>query len=137
MCLYKDKKHHPFNKPLVADKDIVCYKALIQSLPDSPDIFLTPFQLEPIRIPVYINCQIPFIARDDNKFCSFWKHKLGFSRIVESGFIHTFKEKHSISLRRYGFIFKCIIPKGVKYFIGTDNDYASERIIFLEEIKFL
>jgi hypothetical protein len=134
MCLYKDKKHHPFNRPLVAGEDIVCYKVLTQALPGSPNVFCTPFQLEPIRIPVHLNYQIPFIAQDDNKFCSFWRHKLGFSRIVESGFIHTFRENYFIPLHRYESLFKCIIPKGTEYFIGIDNDYASERIIFLEKI---
>ena len=136
MCLTKDKKHHPFNRPLVADKDIVCYKVLTQDLPGGPpDEFLTPFQLEPIRMSVYLNCQIPFIAWDDSKFCSFWRHKLGFSRVVESGFIHTYRDRHSIPFVRYEFVFKCIIPKGTEYFIGTDHDYASKRIIFLEKLS--
>ena len=28
MCLIKNKKHHPFNRPLIAEDDIVCYKHL-------------------------------------------------------------------------------------------------------------
>ena len=134
MCLIKDKKHHPFNRPLIAGEDIVCYKVLTQHCCDSPDIFRTPFQLEPIRIPVYLNCQIPFIAWDDSKFCSFWRHKLGFSRIVESGFIHTYRNRYFIPFIRHEFVFKCIIPEGTEYFIGINNDYASERIIFLERL---
>ena len=31
-------------------------------------------------------------------------------------------------------VFECIIPKGTKYFVGIQGDYASERIIFLEKI---
>lgn len=135
MCLVKDNKYHPFNKPLVAEENILCYKVLTRVLPGgSPDEFLTPFQLEPIRMSVYLNCQIPFIAWDDSKFCSFWRHKLGFSRIVESGFIHTFRVEDAIRINKYESVFKCIIPKGTKYFVGINNDYASERIIFLEQL---
>ena len=28
MCLVKDKRYHVFNRPLVAEEDIVCYKQL-------------------------------------------------------------------------------------------------------------
>ena len=134
MCLIKDKKYHPFNKPLIAEEDIACYKALVHSSIDSPNILRTPFQLEPIRISVYLNCQIPFIAGDDSKFWSFWQHKLGFSERVGSGFIHTYRDMSFTSLLRQVRIFKCIIPKGTEYFIGTDDDYASKKIIFLEEL---
>lgn len=135
MCLIKDKKYHPFNKPLVADEDIVCYKVLAQFITDPPDVFRTPFQFDPIRVQLYINCQIPFVAWGDIELCSFLKHKLGLSRIVESGFIHTFRGKHSIKILKHEFVFKCIIPKGTEYFIGTNNDYASKKIIFLEKIN--
>lgn len=49
MCLIKDKNHHPFNRPLVADEDIVCYKVLFQYFIDSPDILRTPYQYQKIR----------------------------------------------------------------------------------------
>lgn len=135
MCLIKDKKHHLFNRPLVADEDIVCYKVLTKNAWDSPDILRTPYQYQKIRIQVYLDYQIPFTAWDEHEFCSFWRHKLGFSRVVESGFIHTYRDNHSIPLYKKEFVFKCIIPKGTKYFIGVDNDYASERIIFLEKLE--
>jgi hypothetical protein len=135
MCLVKDNKYHPCNRPLIAEENILCYKVLTQVLTGgSPDEFLTPYQLEPIRMSVYLNCRIPFIAWDDSKLCSFWRHKLGFSRIVESGFIHTFRVEHAIRVNKYESVFKCIIPKGTKYFVGINNDYASERIIFLEKL---
>lgn len=135
MCLIKDKKHHPFNRPLVADEDIVCYKVLFQYFVDFPDILRTPYQYQKIRIQVYLDYQIPFTAWDEHEFRSFWRHKLGFSRVVESGFIHTYRDNHSILSFRNEYVFKCIIPKGTKYFIGVDNDYASERIIFLEKLE--
>lgn len=143
MCLIKNKKYHPFNRPLIAKEDIVCYKVLTRFYDDSPDIFRTPFQYEKIRVQAYLKYQIPFIAEDKYKLCSFWRHKLGFSRIVESGFIHTFTDIHPISLpisvhralHRGEFVFKCIIPRGTKYFIGINNAYASKKIIFLEQLK--
>jgi hypothetical protein len=134
MCLIKDKKHHPFNRPLIAGEDIVCYKVLTQNAWDSPDILRTPYQYQKIRIQVYLDYQIPFTAWDEHEFRSFWRHKLGFSRVVESGFIHTYRDNHFIPLYKREWVFKCIIPKGTEYFIGIDNDYASERIIFLERL---
>lgn len=134
MCLYKDKKHHPFNKPLIAEEDIVCYKALVHSSIDPPGMLHTPFQLEPIRISVYLNYQIPFIAGDDSKFWSFWQHKLGLSKRVGSGFIHTYRSILLDCVIRRVHVFKCIIPKGTEYFIGIDDDYASKKIIFLEQL---
>mgnify|MGYP006874639238 CR=1 FL=1 len=134
MCLYKDKKYHPFNKHLIAEEDIVCYKALVHSSIDPPDILRTPFQSEPIRISVYLDYQIPFIAREDSKFLSFWQHKLGLSKRVGSGFIHTYRSIYFAPAIRQVHLFKCIIPKGTEYFIGTDDDYASKKIIFLEQL---
>ena len=68
-----------------------------------------------------------------NKFIFIWKHVLGFGNIVEDGFIHSYVYNPSPSFLYT--IFKCIIPKGTKYFIGDDHDYASEQIIFVEQLK--
>lgn len=136
MCLIKNKKHHPFNHPLIAKEDITCYKELRVNF---ANILITPHT----NVVVPIKCvqknkrkRIPFKAEILNKFKFIWRHVLGFSNIVEDGFIHTFSL--SIPHRDLFYcnrVFKCIIPKGTKYFIGEDNDYASEQIIFVEQLK--
>lgn len=136
MCLIKNKKYHPFNRPLIAKEDIVCYKILIRfDYIDPPYILYTPFMYEPVNIQTYLNNKISFIAKNDNKFYSFLRHKLGFSRIVKSGFIHTYNYPVKPNKQLRTSVFKCIIPKGTKYFVGEDEDYASERIIFVEQLE--
>lgn len=124
MCLVKNKKHHPFNRPLIAKEDIVCYKHLLVGR----DQYLTP--VTNVVVPVEcVENKGSFKAEIIHKIRFFWRHILGFSNIVEDGFIHTYKyPKRSFC---YG-CFTCIIPKGAKYFVGEDGvDYASSEIIFL------
>lgn len=136
MCLIKNKKHHPFNRPLIAEEDIVCYKQLCVNRLNE---IVTPYE----KIPVPTKCiqknikkRIPFKAEILNKFEFIWRHVLGFSNIVTDGFIHTFSLSVPYRDLFYGDrVFKCIIPKGTKYFIGEDNEYASEQIIFGEQLK--
>lgn len=128
MCLYKDKKFHPHNRPLIAKEDIVCYKNLNQV---REDIYLTPYTDTQVPIEC-IQDKVPFEATILHKFLFIWAHVFGFGKLVEDGFIHSF-QTHTES-RRY-ITFKCIIPKGTKYFIGYKGDYASEQIIFVEQLK--
>lgn len=137
MCLCKDKKHHPFNRPLIAKEDIVCYKKLHFSC--GTNMLITPYT----RVPIPKKCvqknkrkRVPFKAEILNKFRFICRHVLGFSRIVTDGFIHT--SSLEISCDNFFWrdrFFKCIIPKGTKYFIGKCGDYASEQIIFVEQLK--
>ena len=121
MCLYKDKKKHPFNRPLVADKDIVCFKQL--QINWITNDYRTPCTYS--RVPIEcLKKKIPFKAEIFNKFRFIWRHILGFSNVVTGGFIHSHVYNPSSSFL-YD-TFKCIIPKGTKYFIGVDHDYASE-----------
>ena len=130
MCLFKDKKHHPFNKPLIAKEDIVCYKQLETS--HFTDGYVTPctYSVVPAEC---LKKKVPFKAKILNKFEFIWRHVLGFSNIVTDGFIHTHVYVPGRSFLYYNF--QCIIPKGTKYFIGNNDDYASEQIIFLKRIQ--
>lgn len=136
MCLIKDKIHHPFNRPLVAEEDMVCYKQLYVNWQGK---IATPYTntLIPIKcIQKNKRKRIPFKAEIINKFEFIWDHVLGFSHMVEDGFIHTFSSVPPYyGLNRNERVIKCIIPKGTKYFIGNDGDYASEQIIFGERLK--
>lgn len=130
MCLYKDKKKHPFNRPLVAKEDIVCYKQLEHRR--FAKVYVTPctYSVVPAEC---VEKKVPFKAVILNKFEFIWKHILGFSTVVTNGFIHSYVYNPSFNFLYT--TFKCIIPKGTKYFIGDDHDYASEQIIFVEQLQ--
>lgn len=128
MCLFKDKEFHPHNRPLVADRDIICYKKLDQI---KENVYITPCTYDQVPIEC-IQDKVPFKAKILHKFKFIWKHVFGFSPSVEDGFIHSFQTDNGF---RGGYVtFKCIIPKGTEYFIGSDNHIASKEIIFLEKL---
>ena len=127
MCLFKSKGLHSHNRPLIADRDITCYKKVQQV---GKNAYITPCTDTPIPIECIQN-KVPFEAQILSKFKFIWRHVFGFSRFVEDGFIHTHQEDNkSITLE----VFECIIPKRTKYFVGIQGDYASERIIFLNKM---
>ena len=132
MCLIKDIGFHRNGRPLIAEKDIVCYKKLqqIRGNYSTPHTYFTPHT----HVPVPIKCirnKVPFEAKILHKFRFIWRHILGLGICVEDGFIHTYQEDDGY--RSYA-VFKCIIPKGTKYFIGRGGVYASEKIIFLKQM---
>ena len=127
MCLFKDGKVHPHNRPLVAKEDIACYK-LVYRFKD--DAYTTPC-INTIIPRECIENKVSFKAKIVNKFRFFCAHVLGTSLIVNDGFIHVYKyPRHRFDC----LTFKCIIPKGTKYFIGISNDLAAKEIIFLERL---
>lgn len=126
MCLFKDKRYHPHNRPLIAKEDITCYKKLSQI----EDTYITPCTHTQVPIEC-IRDKVPFKAEILSKFKFIWRHVLGFSHSVEDGFIHAFQ---CDTYRKSYVTFKCIIPKGTEYFIGIDGHIASKEIIFLEEL---
>lgn len=129
MCLYKNRMCHRHNRPLIADEDIVCYKLVNKS---TDGTYTTPHTdtIVPIEC---IEHKVPFKAKIVNPFRFFCYHILGTTGIVGDGFIHVYKDPQQ---SHCGCItFKCIIPKGTKYFVGALNDYAAKKIVFLEEIK--
>jgi hypothetical protein len=136
MCLVKDKRYHVFNRPLIAEEDIVCYKQLYVNYKGE---IVTPYT----NIPIPTKCiqknkkkRIPFKADILNKWNFIWRHVFGFSNVVTDGFIHTFASAPPYYSLGWGDrVFQCIIPKGTKYFIGEDGEYASEQIIIGERLK--
>lgn len=135
-----------------AKQDIICYKLIFKKYneesPDSP-IYLTPFKKA--RIP------------DSCLWCGAWEDNAVFEAQGEEeimcdqsifnpkenifeiggGFIHTYKNDydaidHMCSTQQslfYGEIWRCLIPKGVKYVEGRCGDdtpgYASKSIKFI------
>lgn len=128
MCLYKAKKYHPFNRPLIAKEDIICYK----QLETVHFRYVTPCAYSMVPTECF-NKKIPFKAVIIDKAQFIWRHILGFSNVVTDGFIHSHVDNPSPYFLYT--TFKCIIPKGTKYFVGEHRDYASEQIIFVEQLK--
>ena len=78
MCLYKNKTFHPHNRPLIADRDITCYKKVQQV---DKDAYITPCTIAEIPIECIQN-KVPFEAQILSKFKFIWRHVFGFSRLV-------------------------------------------------------
>lgn len=126
MCLFKDARAHPHDRPLVAKEDITCYKQVYESIDGE---YITPYTNTVIPIECIKN-KVPFKAKIDKIFKFFWYHVLGKSAIVNDGFIHV----HVYPPQQSCVTFECIIPKGTKYFIGYRNDLAAKEIIFLKKL---
>lgn len=130
MCLFKNIKIHPNCRPLRAKSDVVCFKVLIKT----SNKFITPHQGMEISSDCLYYKQ-PLKASILSYFRFFKYHILGRRGIVTDGFIHTYE---TLNLRIYApeyyTIFKCIIPKGTWYYKGLANQYASRKLIFLEQI---
>ena len=65
MCLFKDKNKHPFNRPLIAEEDIVCYKQLDTSR--FTDGYITPCTYSEVPA-ACLKKKVPFKAEILNKF---------------------------------------------------------------------
>lgn len=139
MCLILLEQYHPDLQPLIAGTDITCYKVL-ERQPDGS--LRTPYKYRQIsnnnlssdyfqNVPTRI--QDKGFARNENDF-----YKDDF--IIEKG-IHSFRTLDAANTEL--FILSCsfhhsafytikeaIIPKGTKYWIGSNNDFCSEKIIF-------
>lgn len=134
MCLYTNNR-----KPLTAEEDIICYKILVKT--KNPFVYKTPIiRTKVIKIPFF---KRTFKAKGDRRilFVALSNYIGTGLYEVSEGFIHTYKEiksaKHQINYKLYEdkcVIFKCIIPKGTCYY-ESNNEYASEKIEILDEVK--
>lgn len=142
MCLYSLDRF-----PKISEKDIECYKLMY--LKDSSK-YVTPFiKMElPISkekiIGHELKCKYGIIRILNTIFKIPIKTSLSNGVkiklfIIDKGFIHTYinieeclKFRNSI---KDALIFKCIIPKGSKYYEDhIFHAYASNKIIFKEEV---
>lgn len=137
MCLYIDKKiHGPFKRIKKAKEDIICYKILRVHC---GYYLFTPYTVSEVPSQIYKG-EMPMVG-DPLKSRRFFR-RIFHSDLIEEGYIHTFRveqcahrvaewfAKEGIKVR----IFKCIIPKGTYYYQGTERDYASEQIIYKQEL---
>ena len=133
MCLRL--KSETYNKPKVANKDIVCYKVLSrvtnpfyvddENTPEEPiNHYYTPWMWTPVPQEV-IDGKAPLMPVDKRpSFEIYQSHMLSEDKphyYCAGGGIHTFKQLGSA--KRYSgtgnVIFECIIPKGTEYVEGT------------------
>lgn len=126
MCLTISKIHkNNNNKPFIAEKDIIVFKALDHyDLNNRKKVFCTPYQYYPIDF-IDGKCVMKsdlYMKSESN--CYF----------VSIG-IHSFRDEESAKVTCAGFpetkMTKhwAIIPKGSKYYIGDNNDIVSDNLI--------
>ena len=118
----------PEIKPLIAKRDIVCYK--LYRISDIPGVVEAPYRLTK-HLVGKPQPQVEF---------SYSKHgyRFDFSKLlVEAGY-HSFRNKDIKNMFKDTseyIIIKCIIPKGSTYYIGNHNGvrdgYVSNQLIIL------
>ena len=127
----------------VSDKDIICYKTLVKvrqtkrkdgSLTE-PDYFITPWQWR--RVPSKcLEGKEDFKA--DELFADVFFDTKEDEWDVAGGAIHTYADRDVAERYAKQEVFKCIIPAGTPYYVGTaDNgakSYASSKIRFVEKV---
>lgn len=136
MCLYIDDKIHGiFKRIKKAKEDIVCYKILH----DHCGRLFTPYTITEVPSQIYQG-EVPMVG-EPLKSRRFFR-RIFHSDLINEGYIHTFRvwpcarnaaewfAKKGVRVR----IFKCIIPKGTYYYQGTERDYASEQIVYKQEL---
>ena len=130
MCLYAKKD----SKLQVAEEDIVCYKRLLYYNGASGTMFGTPYQFAVVTKRQLMG-KICFTAKGKKEIVTTeWDEvKVG------GGFIHTYAFSNHADRncsRDDQYIFKCIIPKGTEYMVGTDSygypSFASRKIRFVD-----
>lgn len=136
MCLVVKNKWHKEGKPLIAEEDFVVFKVLHHN---DYGMIVTPFRF----------CEINFVK---GKRVMTSKIKITQTRSWTSGYhyhirwacsqglhallkLPSYHELHlfSIGIGNNMLVHKAIIPKGAKYFIGTDGDIVSDKMIIYEK----
>lgn len=139
MCLVVLERCHPTLQPLIAEEDITCYKVL-EEMDDGS--LRTPYREVIISNNVLSSeCfqNVPTKIQDED--FAIYKNDFHTSNFrIEKG-IHSFKTletaKEEIFIlntclqgAEFYIVKEAIIPKGVKYWVGQNNEYCSEKIIF-------
>lgn len=118
--------------PLIATEDIVCYKVLKQYKNCRKKIYETPYQDFKVKLGAHY-------YQEGKKFqikkisASYYS---GPALEIEEG-LHSWqnlsKAKESVGYSSYFYIkviVKCTIPKGSEYYIGINEDYCSDNLIY-------
>lgn len=131
MCLVTSQR-----EPKIAEEDIICYKVLIKNRDGlySPilnvkynielNIAHGELEITEVRIKNTADCIYPYnIAL----YC------------IRGGVLHCYKSKHNAKEHRKwscnSVVYKCIIPKGSKYYVSIDDiEICSDKLILLTKI---
>ncbi len=135
MCLVLNKN----SKELIAETDIVCYKAAYRSFKVGWDYFTTPFQRDyVVKLCNTYNSNIDFGTEYGKRLKN---HKRVSKQTIERG-LHSYKTRYACIKYNEGndkiSLIKCIIPKGSTYWVGKFQNYdgyASTAIKYLEVFK--
>lgn len=119
MCLTVSRFHHPTLKPKTAKRDIPCYKVV-------------EFTNKGVETPYYAIRIDNYTIRLGMQPDSFPEEPF-LEEQVRHG-IHSFRtrkkaEEHAAAFTNCA-VLACHIPKGSKYWVGKDKDYASSYIKF-------
>lgn len=110
----------------IAKHDIVCYKALFKLAGD----YYTPVRWKKVANAVLTGSRLfrGGLFRQ--------KHTNDGVTVIEGGYIHVYK-----NLKRCRFLyekcacFKCVIPKGTEYWVGSGSELAARKIRFVKQVK--
>jgi hypothetical protein len=136
MCLYIDREiHGPLKRIKKAKENIVCYKILRVHCGN----LFTPYTADEVPSQIYKG-EMPMVG-EPLKSRRFFR-RIFHDDLIEEGYIHTFRVKQGAYSAAEWFakdgtkirIFECIIPKGTYYYQGTERDYASEQIVYKQEL---
>ena len=132
MCLIIDTKKHPELKALIADKAITVWKVMYKTnkAPYQGSVYLPNYYCSMVRLKVL---KAYFKYADVVRYIA----------SIEEGY-HAFRIREDARKLIRGFnavnvtndykIVKMVIPKGAKYYIGTNGDIVSE-VIFSGDLK--
>ena len=134
MCLIIDAIYHPDFKPLIAKEDIICYKILFTYRDSNNNKkYITPYMMTSVlhgtliadRFQINVSS---YFKRVDFGIHSFQNRSVA---LLERDLLNTSLPKYPIA-NKY-IVKKAIIPKGAEYWIGKNDEYCSERIVFAEK----
>lgn len=129
MCLITYEK-----EPSIAKEDIICYKVYI----DNRTSIISPYQKDPI--PEIITAEVPIFYKSyPIQILKRCQQDLPPLYAVDYGFHSFFLRKDAenfASCFKHSKLYKCVIPKGSKYYYGSFSynagSYCSNQIKILE-----
>lgn len=103
------------SKPFIAEEDIFCTKCLIKE----SNCLYTPYQKASIKFNNGIYIQLAYRFSFDTSgdihqgIHSYYRHDIFYNKLI---------------------VYPCIIPKGTQYYIGSNNDLVSLKLIIFKNI---
>lgn len=126
-------------EPLIAEEDIVCYKQFYMY--SSSGFMFTPIVQYRVAVPE----DIPTIMDDTSKPVKIKNVPFGSTYLgkvintpayeISTGMIHAYTNPDLIvtNLTFYK-KFKCIIPKGTRYYTGLNDDICAKKLLIIKQI---